>query len=453
MKRVKKLYLVQQPKAKILDLVPRLTPSNEVLAQRIRTLGTEVLLEDQRAAIATFEWVLQSSREITDVTARRYVNQIERFLEILQQCSLPGGVPGPVTLWHLAAPGVGIQILYQWRQGLQDEEYVEGTVFGEAYRQLERFFSEFLCRPGQIIDYSALNRLDRGVARQIEATVITERYSGIANPFTPLWRPRRKQRRPEPVPSFDEWLAVLDVLWRQKKAWHKKFPPKQLFPRLRTLAMILLQSATGVRPSELCLIKQGDLLPDRLRILHGAEKDRFPKNKYHDIYGNGLGRYRDVPFRFVPSALREKICSWPEALAQSKAIRMESERALFPGEFGAKEGCVSYEGYRRLFNLILLEISDTPSTRTILEPYVYKPSSDRSTWYFTAKPYLMRKIYATYRMDRCAEPGAFRELMQNMGWLNPGTVLHYDSPKQHDFSEMQDRLFSALREDKCDEGN
>ncbi len=453
MKRVEKFHLVQQPKAKILDLVPRLSPSNELLAQRIRALGSEVLLEDQRAAIATFEWVLKSSREITDVTARRYANQIERFLEILQQCSLPHGVPGPVTLWHLAAPGVGIQILFQWRQGLEDEEDVEGIVFGEAYRQMERFFSLFLCRPGQIIDYGALIRLGRGVAKQIEPTVITDRYSGIANPFTSLWRPRRKQRRPEPVPTFDEWLAVLDVLWRQKRVWHKQFPPKQLFPRLRTLAMILLQSATGVRPSELCLVKQGDLLPDRLRVLHGAEKDRFPKNKHHDIYGNGLGRYREVPFRFVPSALREKIHPWPEALAQSKSIRMASERALFPGEFGAKEGCVSYEGYRRLFNSILLEISDTPSIRTILEPYVCKPSSERSTWYFTATPYLLRKIYATHRMDICSGSAAFREVMKHGGWLSPTTVVHYDSPKERDFSVMEDRLFSVLREDKCDEGN
>lgn len=431
----------------VIDLVPRLLPPAVGLASRIKRLGWETVIEDQIATLATYEWQLRTSERISVETSRRYAIQIESFLKGLGEWPLPDGVEGPVTLWHLATPGLGMQILHGWREALADVDDVLTSVFGDAYRAAERLFRDSLCRPGAIADYGSLTRLGRGVTRQTGTLLLAERYGPLTNPFPQAWRPGKKHRRREPVPRYDEWLQILDVLYTRQATWLQLLPIRKAFPRLRAVAMIHLQSATGPRPSELCFIKQGDLLPNRLRILHGGEKDRFPKTDEYDVYGNRLGRYRETPLCYVPESLRKRLMAWPHVLRASGRIAMSEERALFPCNFGAEENCISYERYRADFKTVLLAIAHEPSVRTVLGPYLrFSPQDETPA--LTLTPHTVRAIYATYRMDLCEGPGAFRQLMDEMGWLTPSTILQYDRPQRVDPRLVQDRLMTALREEE-----
>ncbi len=412
---------------------------------RIQTLGWETVLEDQLATVATYEWQLRSSDRVTAETSRRYAVQIECFLKGLGSWPLPDGVEGPVTLFHLATPGLGLEILHAWRENLADEDEVCRSVFGDSYRAVERLFREYLCRPGALADYLSLSRLGRGATRQTTALLLPDRYGPLTNPFPECWRPGRKHRRREPVPRFDAWLQVLDVLWTRQAGWVRTLPLRKAFPRLRTVAMLHLQSATGPRPSELCQVKQGDLLPDRLRILHGGEKDRLPKSQRYDVYGNRLGRYRETPLRYASEGLQTRLRAWLKVLGASGRVACQPERALFPNGFGSEEDCVSYERYRENVKSVLLEVVHEPAAREILGPYLVRPSPTEDTWALRLTPHTIRAIYATHRMDLCDGPGAFRQLMEDLGWLTPATILQYDRPPRVDPTVVHDRLLTALQ--------
>jgi hypothetical protein len=127
---------------------------------------------------------------------------------------------------------------------------------------------------------------------------------------------------------------------------------------------------------------------------------------------------------------------------------MRPEGALFPTNFGTDENCVSYERYRVDFKGVLLDIAQEPSVQSILAPYLAKSSANEETWEFSLTPHTLRAIYATHRMDLCDGPGAFRRLMEDLGWLTPSTVLQYDRPQRVDPSLLQDRLMDALRKEK-----
>jgi hypothetical protein len=196
------------------------------------------------------------------------------------------------------------------------------------------------------------------------------------------------------------------------------------------------------------MVKQGDLFPDRLRILHGGEKDRFPKSDKYDLYGNRLGRYRETSLEHVPAGLHQKLLAWMKALKASGRILMRPEAALFPANFGAAENCVSYERYRADFKAVLLEIAQEASIRSILAPYLAIGSPAEDTWEVSLTPHTVRAIYATHRMDLCDGPGSFRRLMDDLGWLTPSTILQYDRPQRVDPYLVQDRLVNALRKEK-----
>lgn len=440
--------LVRAPRSEVIDLLPRLSRPAQELASRIRALGWETVLEDQLATLATYEWHLRTSGRLNEKTSRRYAVQIERFLEGLGSWPLPDETEGPVTLFHLVTPGLGMEILHTWREALADADEVCSSVFGDGYRAVEQLFRKYLCRPGAIADYMSLSRLGRGATRQTAPLLLVDRYGPITNPFPESWRPGKKHRRREPVPRYDEWLQVLDVLWTRQAAWIDTLPMRKAFPRIRAVAMLHLQSATGPRPSELCLVKQGDLLPERLRILHGGQKDGFPKSDKYDVYGNRLGRYRETPLRYAPEGLHKRLLAWPRILDASGRIALQPERALFPNSLGREENCVSYERYREDFKHILLDVVHEPSVREILGPYLVRPSQTEDTWELRLKPHTIRAIYATHRMDLCDGPGAFRQLMEDLGWLTPSTILQYDRPRRVDPKLVQDRLFNALRKEK-----
>ena len=283
--------------------------------------------------------------------------------------------------------------------------------------------------------------------QQTGTLLLADRYGSLTNPFPEVWRPGKKQRRREPVPRYAGWLEVLDLLWARQPIWLRTLPMRKAFPRIRAVAMTHLQSAAGSRPSELCQVKQGDLLSDRIRILHGGEKDRFPKSDKYDIYGNRLGRYRETSLEYVPVGLRKRLTAWLAALKASRRVPMRPEAALFPTNFGAEENCVSYERYRVDFKAVLLEIALEPSVRSILAPYLVKPSPEKGTWDITLTPHTVRAIYATHRMDLCDGPGAFRQIMEDLGWLTPSTILQYDRPQRVDPRLLQDRLMDALRKE------
>lgn len=245
------------PRPQVIDLLQRRPRPAYELARCIQQLGWETLLEDQLATLATYEWQLRTSGRLTEETSRRYVIQIESFLKGLGSWPLPEGVDGPVALWHLATPGLGLEILHTWREALAEADEVTTAIFGDAYRAVERLFREYLCRPGAIADYASLARLGRGATRQTGTLLLTERYGPLTSPFPEAWRPGKKQRRRVPVPQYGEWLRVLDALWARQAAWIRTLPLRTVFPRLRAVVMLHLQSATGCRPSELCLVKQG----------------------------------------------------------------------------------------------------------------------------------------------------------------------------------------------------
>jgi len=440
--------IAEKHSPKVIDLVPCLSSPTLALANRIQQLGWETLIEDQVAVLATYEWELRTSNRISEHTARQYLVQIESYLKGLGEWPLTDGIEGPVTIWHLATPGLGTEVLHTWRRALEDTDEVAGSVFGDAYRAVERLFRDYLCRPGAIADYASLSRLGRGTSRQAGTLLLTDRYGSLTNPFPQVWRPGKKHRRREPVPRYAEWLEVLDVLWARQALWLETLPMRKAFPRIRAVAMIHLQSAAGSRPSELCLVKQGHLLPDRLRTLHGGEKDRFPKSDKYDLYGNRLGRYRETSLKHVPAGLYERLMAWVKALKASGRVPMKPEAALFPTNFGAEENCVSYERYRADFKAVLLEIAQEPSVRSILAPYVVKRSHAEDIWEISLTPHTVRAIYATHGMDLCDGPGSFRHLMDDLGWLTPSTILQYDRPQRIDPYLAQDRLLNALRKEE-----
>lgn len=189
---------------KVVDLVPRLSSPTLALAHRIQQMGWESLLEDQVATLATYEWELRTSNRISEETARRYAVQIESLLKGLGEWPLTDGIEGPVTIWHLATPGLGTEILHTWRRALADTDEVAGSVFGDAYRAVERLFRDYLCRPGAIADYASLSRLGRGTTQQTGTLLLTDRYGALTNPFPEVWRPGKKHRRKEPVPRYAE---------------------------------------------------------------------------------------------------------------------------------------------------------------------------------------------------------------------------------------------------------
>jgi hypothetical protein len=436
--------LVTKPKAQVIDLVPRLSSATQVLVKRVKELNWETLLEDQMAVLATYEWQLRRSERISEETARRYAIQIESFLKGLGEWPLVEGAEGPITLWHLGTPGLGTEILHSWREALAESDEVTTSIFGDAYRAVERLFRDYICRPGAIADYQSLSRLGRGITQQTGTLLLADRYGPLTNPFPEVWRPGKKYRRKEPVPRYADWLQVLDAMWAKQSTWLRTLPMKKAFPRVRTVAMIHLQSAAGPRPSELCLVKQGDLLPDRLRILHGGEKDGLPKSDKYDVYGNRMGRLRETSLEYVPAGLHKRLIAWLEVLRASGRTSMRPEGALFPTNFGAEENCVSYERYRVDFKTVLLDIAEEPSVRGIFGAFLAKPSPDEEVWQIWLTPHTVRAIYATHRMDLCDGPGAFRRLMEDLGWLTPSTILQYDRPKTVDPQQIQEQLMSAL---------
>jgi hypothetical protein len=67
-------------------------------------------------------------------------------------------------------------------------------------------------------------------------------------------------------------------------------------------------------------------------------------------------------------------------------------------------------------------------------------------WRVDFTPHDLRAVYATHRMDLCHSPGAFRQLMRDMGWLSPATILRYDRPKELDLRAVREDLIRSYRE-------
>ncbi len=67
--------LAGKSRLQVVDLVPRLSSLALALANRIKHLGWQALLEDQLATLATYEWQLRTSERISEETARRYAVQ------------------------------------------------------------------------------------------------------------------------------------------------------------------------------------------------------------------------------------------------------------------------------------------------------------------------------------------------------------------------------------------
>ncbi len=187
--------LAGNSRPQVVDLVPRLSSPGLALANRSKDLGWETVIEDQVATLATYEWQLRVSGRISEDTARRYAVQIESFLKGLGGWPLSDGIEGPVTLWHLATPGLGTEILHNWREALAESDEVAVRVFGDAYRAVERLFRDYLCRPSAIADYGSLSRLGRGITQQTGTLLLVDRYGSLTNPFPEVWRPGKKYRR------------------------------------------------------------------------------------------------------------------------------------------------------------------------------------------------------------------------------------------------------------------
>lgn len=145
----------------------RTRPSNwpEHLLAEIATLesvGIARLVEDQEAALATWEWLMREGRQLSPETTTRYVEQTRSFLR-----SLSGPVGSTVTLWHLLKPQVGAFLVYSWRQGVNDLMAGAGeapAAFGDTYRAARRFVLEFICAQGRavVVDYDAVPKVQRG---------------------------------------------------------------------------------------------------------------------------------------------------------------------------------------------------------------------------------------------------------------------------------------------------
>ena len=166
------------------------------------------------------------------------------------------------------------------------------------------------------------------------------------------------------------------------------------------------------------------------------------------MYGNRRGRYRETPFGYVPQALQKRVLAWPKILRKSGCIALEPERALFPNGLGREENCVSYDRYLEGVKDVLLAVAHEPSVRQLLGPYLVRRSPTADTWELRLTPHTIRAIYATHRMDLCDGPGAFRQLMEDLGWRSPSTILEYDRPRPVDPQVGQDRLLNALRQKK-----
>src|SRR5438132_757880 len=91
----------------VIDLVPRLSSPTLALTNRIQQLGWEILLEDQIAVLATYEWELRTRNRISEHTARRYLVQIESYLKGLGEWPLTDSIEGPVTILAPRYAGLG----------------------------------------------------------------------------------------------------------------------------------------------------------------------------------------------------------------------------------------------------------------------------------------------------------------------------------------------------------
>lgn len=139
--------------------------------------------------------------------------------------------------------------------------------------------------------------------------------------------------------------------------------------------------------------------------------------------------------------------AWPQVLKAGNRVASSPERALFPTSFGADENCVSYERYRADFKTALLAVVPEPSVRRVPGPHLMCAPED-GTEDLALTPHTVRAIYATHRMDLCDGPGAFRQLMEDLGWLTPSTVLQYDRPQRVDPRLVQDRLMTAFGKER-----
>lgn len=418
--------------------------ATRVLASRIARLGCDTLLEDQDAAIATWQ-VISAGDRCTADTAKKDAMKVRRFLASLSDWQYAGRTVGPATLWHLLTPGVGQYLLRRWRDELQDPDEVVRAALGEGYETTRRFARSFLCAPGTVVLYEDLARLrPERPPRQRGCLVPAERYGPLVDPFPNAWRPRRRSRRRPPVPAYAEWLGVLDVIW-WLVASHGEEALRRWFPFLHTAAMVDLGSAIGARPGELRLVKIGQVTADAVDILHGAVKGHRAREKGSDRYGIRLGSYRRVPLQYVPDALRARIQRWPAVLAATGRLPVEPDRARFPTDFGVRERCVSYPRYRHDLQRLLLRAAQEPAARRVLEPYL-RPGPDGTPHRLTITPHTLRAIYATWRLDLCDEPASVRAILDDLGWSTYATLVDYDRPARRDVENVRRQVHSTIGE-------
>jgi integrase len=432
--------LVQGPTGQSACLCP-----SESLQHRIGQLGLKQVLEDQTAALCTYHWQLLKGGRVSSKHIKGEIVRIQSFLASCGNWTLADGTVRPITIWDLASPG-GMAIVHTWLEQLGD---TDERVFADMYGAVRRFFEQFMCQPGMILDYRCAVKVGRRTPpSQNGMVVLSDRYGPLENPCPITLQPRQRRPPQEPVPDLEqEWLQVLDVLWFRLKRCDG-MTVRNGFPLARVINMIHLHTAIGARPSELCLIKQGHLQADKVVILHGGEKDKRGKRRAaYDIYGNRLKRHRQTPLRFVPDGLVSRVHTWPESLAMARVIEMEEERALFPRTPGqGSENCIGYNAYRGDFKALLLDIAREPSVRHILSPYISRPSRDKERRTIRLTPHTLRSIYVTHRMRNVDGPDAFLELMDHVGWTCLETAKIYFRPKRKlDPKRIQDVTFRALR--------
>jgi integrase len=414
-----------------LDRIIPACPVDPFVQARYEVFGPEQLAEDTATAIATYEWQRRCNDVISPRAHRVEIRNIEMHLEAIGDVRLPDGTERQATLWDLLSPvGPAIVHAFYYHTDTDDADAeVRRGVWGPSYTAMRRL-CEYLCTPEIVLDYATLAKLGRPPARQIGPVDVRARYGTVRNPFYREWLPGVTGRPTLPVPSFAQWEEILDILAHRIPVWADL--DLEGYPYLRAIAMIMLQSIIGSRPSEVCPMKQGHLFPDHVEIWHGGQKQGYAKNARYDRYGNALGSYRTTPFTYVSDRLVRPVLDWPESLIGAGFIAEDPTRALFPRTPGGPESCVTLKDYEADFQTVLLDIFDEPAVHDVLAPYLESCGNGRRPRRMRITPHVLRSIYATYRMDLLRKPGAprngIRRLMFDLGWMHARTALRYIRP-------------------------
>jgi integrase len=247
-------------------------------------------------------------------------------------------------------------------------------------------------------------------------------------------------------------MEVLDAAWTVVLELITQHPdsPKRWQTFLRSVAMLHFHTASGARPTELTLLKQGDLHPERLHIGHGAQKDSYPKERSRqDMYGTLLGRGRDVAFHtstqsLFPDRLLKRLFIYrDELLPQMGLVKSGPARAMFPVRHRNGEACVSYpayaDGFKRLLGVV---VEKHPRVQEILREYLVRPANGQWVLHFT--PHMVRAVVATHLARTIAGPGMLMEVQDRLGWLNPSTLTTYFRPQRKDVAAARSRIVTRI---------